>query len=325
MAPDGVRALVRVTGRLVAARVHDLEVVDDTVGLVDVVVTVDAVAVLLVEGLEVGLDLRHRPGRATDRVQLALDPHGEGITHQRLAGVADDGAAVVAPVQRLVEGHLDPFGDRTLDGVAAAGLRLVVGRHPVEVHVFVMGAVVVGLPQRGVVDAAVGLRDLVVQRTGDVLGAAVRRRAEEPLLGRRLVLVVAELDEHGEDLVRPFAVELDVLARGHLDDAVLGGLLALETLLESDLTHRVLLLHQVGPDVVALTPRGRVDGRRLRGAARLGVGGGDGGRDRGQRQAEGRHRGQRAASWCWLGGSQGSCSLSRGAQNPPSGGAPGVI
>ena len=70
VAPDGVGALVRVAGRLVAAGVHDLEVVDDAVGLVEDAVAVDAVAVLLVEGLQVVLDLRSsstgcpRPGAA---------------------------------------------------------------------------------------------------------------------------------------------------------------------------------------------------------------------------------------------------------------------
>ena len=55
VAPDGVGALVGVAGRLVAAGVDDLEVVDDAVGLVEVAVAVDVVAVLLVEGLEVVL------------------------------------------------------------------------------------------------------------------------------------------------------------------------------------------------------------------------------------------------------------------------------
>ncbi len=51
---------------------------------------------------------------------------------------------------------------------------LVVLLHPVEVHVLVVRAVVVGLPQRGVVDRPVRRRDLVVQRA--VVAAAASRR-----------------------------------------------------------------------------------------------------------------------------------------------------
>ena len=58
MAPDGVLALVRVAVGLVAAGVDDLEVVDVAVGLVEVAVAVVVVAVPLVEGRQVGLDLR---------------------------------------------------------------------------------------------------------------------------------------------------------------------------------------------------------------------------------------------------------------------------
>ena len=48
--PDGVLALDRVAVGLVAARVHDLEVVDVAVGLVEVAVVVEVVAVPLVVG-----------------------------------------------------------------------------------------------------------------------------------------------------------------------------------------------------------------------------------------------------------------------------------
>ena len=64
MRPDRVLALLRVTVGLVAAGVDDLEVVDVTVGLVEVAVTVVVVAVPLVEGLQLRLDLRRRSGPA---------------------------------------------------------------------------------------------------------------------------------------------------------------------------------------------------------------------------------------------------------------------
>ena len=57
VAPDGVLALVRVAVGLVAAGVDDLQVVDVAVGLVEVAVAVEVVAVLHVVGGQLGLDL----------------------------------------------------------------------------------------------------------------------------------------------------------------------------------------------------------------------------------------------------------------------------
>ena len=57
VAPDGVLALLRVAVGLVATGVDDLEVVDVAVGLVEVAVTVEVVAVPLVVRRQVGLDL----------------------------------------------------------------------------------------------------------------------------------------------------------------------------------------------------------------------------------------------------------------------------
>jgi hypothetical protein len=76
VAPDRVAALVRVAGRLVATGVNDLEVVDDTVGLVEDAVAVDVVAVLLVEGLqEVGDLLERLAGRtSTGEVAQTMSP-----------------------------------------------------------------------------------------------------------------------------------------------------------------------------------------------------------------------------------------------------------
>ena len=158
----------------------------------------------MVEGLEVVGDLL----RGLAQVELLLDPDGHRVADQRLGGGADDVAAVVAAVERLVEGHLHPAVDVTLDRVAVGGLRLVVLRHPGEVHVLVVRHAVVRLPQGAVVDAAVGGRDLVVQGTGDVGRAAVRRGALEPRVG---VLLVAELHEHDEHRVGALALQLDEL------------------------------------------------------------------------------------------------------------------
>ncbi len=223
VAPDGVGAVGRVTGRLVAARVDDLEVVDEAVGLVEVAVPVDVVAVLLVEGPQVRLDLRH----LLARLQLLVHPDGQRVAHQRLGRGAGGHrrshrvAAVTAAVEGLVVGHLHPLGDVTVDRVAAGGLALVVGRHPVEVHVLVVGPVVVRLPQRGVVRAPVGLGDLVVQRTveGGRLGVGeVVRRGVGEAAGTAgaapgpLVALVSELGEHDEDPVGALTLELDLLA-----------------------------------------------------------------------------------------------------------------
>ena len=112
--------------------------------------------------------------------------------------------------------------------------------------------------------AAVRLGDLVVQRAGDVGGAP---SGGGPWKMRVRVLVVPELHDDREDPVGSLALEVDELARGHLDDPVLRRLLALEDLLEGDLTLGVLLLHQVGPEVVALARGGGV-GRPAGGTGR---------------------------------------------------------
>ena len=242
VAPDRVGALVGVARGLVATGVDDLEVVDDAVGLLEVAVAVDVVAVLDVERLEVCRHLSHRLAR----LQLGVHPDGERIADEGLARGADDAAAVVAAVERLVERHLDPLGHVSVDGVAARRLRLVVLRHAVEVHVLVVLAAVVSLPERRVVDGAVGRRDLVVKRPGDVSRAAVLGRSREGAGwrgGARTsgVLLVSELDDDREDAVGALALELDVLALAELGDLALGALVALEPRLEPLLAHGVLL------------------------------------------------------------------------------------
>ena len=172
--------------------------VDEPVGLGEVAVTVDVVTVLDVEGLQVGSDLGHRLAR----LQLVVHPDRQRVTHQRLGGVAHDPAAVVASVERLVVGDLHPLGDIAGDRVAAGRLALVVGAHPVEVHVLVVRTVVVGLPQRAVVTRAVRLRDLVVQRPVEPLRLRVRERRGRGVAEARVGEPgVTELREHDEDAV----------------------------------------------------------------------------------------------------------------------------
>ena len=171
VAPDGVGAVDRVAVGLVAARVHDLEVVDVAVRLVEVAVLVEVVAVLVVERLQVAPDLGHR---LTGR-QLLLHPVRKTVADEEPGVVADDVAAEVAAVARLVERHLHPLGDVTADGVAAHRLVLVELAHPVEVHVVEVRVAVVRLPLRGVVVGPVRLGDLVVQRAVDPQSHPSRR------------------------------------------------------------------------------------------------------------------------------------------------------
>jgi hypothetical protein len=93
VAPDGVLAVDRVTIGLVAAGVHDLEVVDEAVGLVEVTVEVEIVTVVDVERREVGLDLGQRltagdlvgnrlggPSRTRNHVLLqTFEEHGKPL------------------------------------------------------------------------------------------------------------------------------------------------------------------------------------------------------------------------------------------------------
>src|SRR4029450_7804092 len=89
---------------LVAARVDDLEVVDEPVRLLEVAIAVEVVPVPLVERLEIVRGLRNRLARA----QLALDPERHGVADQEPGVVADDAVAEVAAVASLVERDLDP-------------------------------------------------------------------------------------------------------------------------------------------------------------------------------------------------------------------------
>lgn len=104
VAPDRVGAVIWVTGGLVAARVDDLEVVDEPVRLLEVAIAVEVVPVPLVERLEIVRGLRNRLARG----QLALDPERHGVADQEPGVVADDAVAEVAAVASLVERHLDP-------------------------------------------------------------------------------------------------------------------------------------------------------------------------------------------------------------------------
>ncbi|MGC0409925.1 hypothetical protein RKD31_003168 [Streptomyces sp. SAI-163] len=195
--PDGVLALRAATGGLVLAGVHDLEVVDVAVGLVEVAVAVEVVAVPLVVLGQLGLDL----GVGAAGRLLVGDPGGDAVLHRVPGAVV--GVALVGAVARLVVGDLDPVGDLAVDRVAAGGLLLVVGLDRVdalagtEVQVLEVLLVVVLLPGRGVVRLAVRLGYLVVQRTGGAAVAAVD--------------LVTELDQDGEDLVGLLPAQLDVL------------------------------------------------------------------------------------------------------------------
>ncbi len=252
MAPDGVAALPRVTVRLVATCVDDLEVVDVAVRLGEVAVLVVVVAVLDVERLQVVLDLLH----GLTVVEALLHPQREGVADQELRALAHDAAAVVAAVASLVERNLDPLGHVTVDGVGTRGLVLVELRHPVEVEVLVVGAVVVGPPLRAVVDRAVRLRDLVVERAVVPLRRAVRgegARVGSVVLGlvaERRVAGVAELREHDEDPVGAGLGHLREPALAELLDRAGAGVARAQALLQRRLPQRVVLLAPLGNQVV---------------------------------------------------------------------------
>ena len=234
--PDRVRALMRVAGSLVATSVDDLEVVDEAVGLGEVSVAVRVVAVGDVERLEIRLDRRHRDAG----VELTLDPDRHRVADQEPGVVADDPAAEIAAVAGLVERHLDPAVDVTGDRVAVRGLMLEVRRHPVEVHVLVVGLGVLVLPERRVVDDAIRRVDLVVERPVVALRAAVGWEGTRLAgIAERGVACVPELGDDHEDAIGALARELDELPVRRVHLAV--GL-ALDLVLQRDLQRRVVLL-----------------------------------------------------------------------------------
>ncbi len=209
---------------------HDLEVVEVAVRLVEVAVGVEVVAVPLVEGGQPRPDLLGGQAAGALLGDPGVDRVGDqrpgvGAHHVRAdGGVVAVGLRVVAgaAVACLVVTDLDPVGDGARDAVAARGLPLVVGLHRLgrlttgarlggvaEVELPVVGAVVVRLPHGAVVDLAVGAGDLVALRAGEGGGAGDVRL--EVLVGELRVALVAELDEHHEHPVGGLPGELDVL------------------------------------------------------------------------------------------------------------------
>ena len=208
--PDRVLALLGIAVGLVAAGVHDLEVVDVAVGLVEVAVAVVVVAVVLVVRRDGLLDL----GVGLAGRLLVGHPRGDRVLDQVPGGLG----RLVTAVASLVVGNLDPVRDRAVDGVAAGRLLLVVRLDRLglvalgEVEVLVVPTGVVALPDGGVVLRPVRLGDLVAHR------ALERRRTGHArigvLVGEVRVPLVAELGEDHEDLVGALLLELDVLVLG---------------------------------------------------------------------------------------------------------------
>ncbi len=280
--PDGVLALPGVAVGLVAARVHDLEVVDVAVGLVEVAVAVEVVAVPLVEGRQLGVDLGDRPARG----QLVGVPLVGGVLNQ-VPGVAADVAgtreAVGPAVAGLVVLHPHPVGDLAVHAVAAGRLLLVVrlerldsGAVP-EVRLLVVRPVVVRLPDGRVVDGAVRLRDLVDRRAVEPRWA---RDGGVGVLVRVLRMTgVPELGQDHEDAVGGLASQLDVLTVptalvAELDDrartSLHGSRLAVEDGLDGFLPERAPLVllgigQLVGGDALFLVGHRLVGHRSCRG------------------------------------------------------------
>ena len=220
--------------------------VDVAVGLVEVAVVVDVVAVPDVVLRERVPDLR---GRLTCG-GLGGDPRVHAVPDQ-VPGVAADVArareAVAAAVAGLVVADLDRLGDRPLDRVATRRLRLVVLPHRLaagdravaEVEVLVVRAAVVVVPVGAVVDPAVGLRDLVEQRS--VEPGRPRCALVGVLVGVGRVPLVAELDQQDEQPVGVLTAQLDVLVLRRLGRRSHGGVVrGLRGRCLADLDHRAV-------------------------------------------------------------------------------------
>src|SRR5690606_8016632 len=195
VAPAGVLALPRVAVDHVAAGVDDLEVVDVAVRLVEHAVAVVVVAVVHVEGGQLGGDLLGGPPGCL----LVGHPLVQAVTDQLPHVVADHVVARVAaapPVAGLVVADLHPVGDGAGDRVGARGLLPgggLQGRAAGPgVQLLVVLAAEVRLPDRGVVVPAVRLRDLVVHWA--VEGGGTGPVGVGVLVGEVGVALVAELD-----------------------------------------------------------------------------------------------------------------------------------
>ena len=195
-------------GLLAGTGVDRLEVVDVAVGLVEVAVVVDVVAVPLVEPGEVVLHLlvRHRRRRV-------VEPRGRAVADE----VGHVLAALLAVRLRVVRRRVvdaDPVGHvagqveptaRHL-GVDALERLAVLVVHAVEEHVEVVLAVEARLPVGAVVRRC-GLRDLVVDRARGLRGEV------------RVALAGPEVDQEGQQLRVLGRGIGDLGAVGHQDGA----------------------------------------------------------------------------------------------------------
>ncbi len=197
MTPYRVGSLCAAACFLTLAGVHDLEMIDIAIRLVEVAVGVVIVPIPHVERLELRAHLCQR----LSRCELIRRPDGNGVTNEHPDRRTDVRAAGVRTVSRLVELHADPVDDGPIEPVPSRRLLLVVVEHPVEIHVVEMRPVEVGLPDGDVVDSAIGLCDLIVKRTWGAAEGTYR---------------VAELGEDHEDPILPRLFELDILSLGDL-------------------------------------------------------------------------------------------------------------
>ncbi len=198
MAPDCILSL-RAAARLFAyTGVHDLEVVDVAIRLIEVAIAIPVIAVPHVELAQVVVDF----AAAHSACSCGVIPGVRAILHKIPDRGADNIAAEVRTIASFIERNLDPIGDVPVDRIAIGGLLDVIVAHRDGVRrsgkeqIFEVGAAKIWCPNRRVVYAAVGLRDLIMNRSRVPAGNRMH--------------FIAKFSQNGPDRIFPHTLQLHV-------------------------------------------------------------------------------------------------------------------
>ena len=199
VAPDRVATLRTAAGLFALAGVHQLEVVDVTVGLIEVAVAVTVVAVL-------GVDLARRPVDALVDAARGLQARPDHAVDRTVQVVRPVAAGAVGSELGLGGIDVHPLRDLPLDRVAAGAHLEVVVVHRVvpvgattgrEQHVVEVLPGELRHPVGAVVLRAIGLRDLSADRIvelrehrHDVIGVLQRVVDELPVRQSQAAVLV---------------------------------------------------------------------------------------------------------------------------------------
>ncbi len=167
MAPDGISALGTAAGFFTLAGMNSLEVIDIAVGLVEVPIAIIIVAIPDIKLGQVSIDL----GRCFTGSDLGVVPGIQRVAYEHPGVGTDDIAAVIRAVSGFIVWNLHPIGYIAVDRITVGGFGDIEVAHrnsagsPGEEQVLIIRLAEIRRPDGRVINGAVRLGDLVVQRT----------------------------------------------------------------------------------------------------------------------------------------------------------------